>query len=190
MCRLIDRRMQGHTPRGSARKWLLILRDNYCVYPFAIRKQCGRIGIWIRKGIRRMLEFSKRWGPYFLTAAAAFAVGTAPVMIFLKDSPCLMLTLVIIFSILAAICLISAIIALFYDLRDVCRREKEKKQETIYKALIESFKFTFIRQGKSDEEAQKMAEIAAAGSPPGPPIEGDEWVSPMEAYNKSCRKEK
>jgi hypothetical protein len=148
----------------------------------------GRIGAWVRKGIRRMLEFSKRWGPYFLTASAAFAVGTAPVLIFLNDSPCLMLTLTIIFSTLAVICLIFAIIALFYDLRDVCRRNREKKREASHKALAESFKRAH------PEWTPEQVEIAATGrTEPYQPIDGDdedEWISPREAYNKSCRKRK
>jgi len=121
-----------------------------------------------------MLEFAKRWGPYFLTASAAFAVGTAPVLIFLKDSPCLMLTLTIIFSTLAVICFIFAIIALFYDLRDVCRRNREKKREDSHKALAESFKRLH------PEWTEEQVEIAATGEPAGPHVDGlddDGWIT-------------
>jgi uncharacterized membrane protein len=146
------------------------------------RKSYGKIISWARKGIRRMLEFSKRWGPYFFTAFIALALGIVQVFIFLKDSPCLMRNLGIMLSILALICFILTMLALFYDLMDICRKNRDKKREDSHKALVESF----MKTGMSRERA----EIAATGRPAGPPIDGldeDGWSSPREAYNKSHR---
>jgi len=142
--------------------------------------------IFREKGLK--IIRTKRWGPHFLTAFAAFVVGTVPILILLKDSPCLMVTLIIIFSILAIICLVLAIIALFYELSDVCRRNREKKQVDSHKALAESFRRLH------PEWTDEQVEIAATGDT-GPylPVDGlddDGWITPREAYKKSCRKKK
>jgi nitrogen fixation/metabolism regulation signal transduction histidine kinase len=75
------------------------------------------------------VEFSKRWGPYFFSAFVALVIAIVPVFIFLKDSPILMQNALIILSILAAICLILTIIALFFDLVDA--RKRDGKQNRI-----------------------------------------------------------
>ncbi len=60
-----------------------------------------------------------------------------------------------------------------------------------HQRLVESFKYGYLKQGMSEEEAQKQAEIAAEGRPSAPPIEGEEdWLSPREAYIKNAAKGK
>jgi uncharacterized membrane protein len=150
---------------------------------------CDRIGVWIRKGIRRMLELCKRWGPQFLVAFAALAAGGAAIPIWLHGE--WQYFTAILLGSLSLICLIAAIIALVYDIKDGRRKDREAKATKNYEALKESFKTLYIKEGKSLEEAQKLAEIAATGTPPAPPIEGEEeWMSPREAYRKSRQKKK
>lgn len=130
-----------------------------------------------------MLEFSKRWGPYFFSAFIALVLGIVPVFIFLKDSPVIMRNALIILSILATICLILTIVALFYDLMAALRKDREKKREVYHEALVESF----MKTGMTKERA----EIAAMGRPPAPPIDGDDeiaWRYPRKNRWKYPRK--
>ena len=76
-----------------------------------------------------MLEFSKRWGPYFFSAFILLVLGMVQLLYFLKDYPVLVYKAFIIFSILAIICLFFTIIALFYDLMDA--RKRDGKQNII-----------------------------------------------------------
>lgn len=42
--------------------------------------------------------------------------------------------------------------------------EAEKKQRILHEKLEESFRLLFLGQGRSDRDAEKMAEIAAGGN--------------------------
>jgi hypothetical protein len=107
---------------------------------------------------------------------------------FLINTP---ISIVRFLSVLAGVCFVILIIALIYDVKDGRKKDRETKVAKSHEALKESFKTFYIREGKSPEEAQKLAEIAATGTPPAPPIEGeDEWISPREAYKESCGKKK
>ena len=68
-----------------------------------------------------MLEIIKRWGPYLLTASAAFTgVGFVP---YLNG---FILASIIVWC-LAFLCLISALYALITDIIRGCRKDKEQK---------------------------------------------------------------
>ena len=68
-----------------------------------------------------MLEIIKRWGPYLLTASAAFTgVGFVP---YLNGY---ILASILIWC-LAFLCLVSAVYALIFDVRNGRRKDKEQK---------------------------------------------------------------
>jgi len=137
-----------------------------------------------------MIEFYKRWWQVFLPLFAVFGLGSLQAFYYLDKCSYQWIVITVLF-ILAIICLIIGIIGFIKVFRDACREEREKKREATHKALIESFKTLYIKQGKSVEESQKLAELAAADIPSAPPIEGEEeWLSPREAFKKLCRKRK
>ena len=78
--------------------------------------------------IKRMIDFSKRWGPFFLSVFAAFVVGIVPALIFLKNPT----PVVILLAILASICLLATLIALYYDLKDVYMKHKKANEPSVY----------------------------------------------------------
>ena len=85
--------------------------------------------------------------------------------------------------------IVTGIIWAVQSYRNRHRENREAKVVRDYEALRESFKALYIKEGKSPEEAQKLAEFAAADSPPAPPIEGEEeWMSPREAYKNHIKK--
>lgn len=110
-----------------------------------------------------MLEVYKRSWQVFFPLFGAFVLGAIQTYIFFKDPQ---IAVTIILLILAAICLIIGIIAFVYDIKDALRKDREKKREASYKALVESFKHL----GLDD----KGAEIAATGRPPNLPIDGED----------------
>lgn len=69
--------------------------------------------------IYRMVEFAKHWGVYFFSAFIALVIGIVQALIFLTNPT----PIIIILVILAIICLIATIIALYYDLRDAYRKD-------------------------------------------------------------------
>ena len=81
--------------------------------------------------------------------------------------------------------IVTGIIWAVQSYRNRHRENREAKAVRDYEALKESFRR--IHPEWSDEQI----EIAATGTPPAPPIEGEEeWMSPREVYEKSRRKEK
>jgi predicted histidine transporter YuiF (NhaC family) len=151
---------------------------------------CGRIVTWIQKGIRRMLDFYKRCWHIFLPLFGVFVIGIISAIYYLNGKS-YQWDVIIAVLILAIICLIVGLIGFIRAFRYARKEEREAKVAKTYESLKESFKTLYIKEGKSPEEAQKLAEIAATNIPLAPPVEGEEeWVSPREAYKKSCRKGK
>jgi hypothetical protein len=72
-----------------------------------------------------MLEIAKRWGPQFLIASAGFAAGCAAIPIWLKGG--WQYFAAILLGGLSFICFIGAIIALVYDIKDVRKKDYEKR---------------------------------------------------------------
>ncbi len=89
------------------------------------------------------------------------------------------LTVLLIASVIAGIAfLVTGVIYLWQYI-------SSRKKEAIHRDLVESFK----RLGLTD----KMAEVAAKGSPPGPYVEGlddDGWMTPREGYKILCLQRK
>lgn len=101
--------------------------------------------------IPRMLELCKRWGPYFFSAFIVLVTCIVSTLILLKNP----IPIIVPLSFLAIICLIASITALYYDIKDACRKDKETKAAKVHKELVKAFK----RMGLDD----KRAEIAAKG---------------------------
>ena len=98
-----------------------------------------------------VIDFFRRWGPYFFSAFIALVIGLVQVLIFIKN-PILIATILIILS---TFCFVATIIALYYDIKEAHRKDKEAKKEKTFQALKESF----MHAGLSE----KAAEIAAKG---------------------------
>ena len=143
----------------------------------------GSRGIFIdlKRIICHMLEVYKWLWRVFFPISATFLLIALQSFIYLRDYR---LLVSVILLILAIVCFLIGIIALIYHIKDGRRRDKEEKRKADHQALVESF----MRTGMTKERA----EIAATGrTGPYQPIDGeDEWMSPREAYNKSCRKKK
>lgn len=138
-----------------------------------------------------MLEFYKRCWHIFLPLFGVIVVGIIPTIYYL-DGKSYQRVVIIILLTLAIICLIIGLIGFIKAFRyarkeEVGIIEKDRKAKAVKnrEALKESFKR--LHPEWSDEQV----EIAATDSPPAPLVEGeDEWMSPREAYRKSCRKNK
>lgn len=144
---------------------------------------CDGIGVWVRKGIRRMLEVLRRWGPQFLTAFVTLIISITATLVLAKGD--YIISIVRFLSVLAGVCFVILIIALIYDVKDGRRKDRETNAVKNHEALKGSFKRLH------PEWTDNQVEIAATDTPPAPPIEGEEgWVSPRETYRKSCRKKK
>jgi len=73
----------------------------------------------------RVVEFSKRWGPYFFSGFVGSVVGIVPALIWLANS--LRILIVAILGILAVISCVATIIALYYDVKDARKRDSIEK---------------------------------------------------------------
>lgn len=111
------------------------------------------ISIDLKCIICHMLEFAKRWGPQFLIAFAALAVGSVSIPIWLHGKWQGVISILL--GSFSFICLVATIIALIYDIKDALRGDKEKKRKADHDALVDSF----MRMGMTKEKA----EIAAKG---------------------------
>ncbi len=97
--------------------------------------------------IRHMLDFYRRlWQAFFIGSPAVAGIAWL-----FKDYPLVFIILLI----LALICFAVALIGLWRDYLDACRKAREAKREEDFQGLKEPFK----RLGLSDKEA----EIAARG---------------------------
>ena len=87
--------------------------------------------IKLRRIISPMIDFAKRWGPYFLTAFVVLLGLALQAIIqnwsFLDDYRT---TTTIILFILAMTCLLITIIALIYDVKDARRKDRETKNSS------------------------------------------------------------
>jgi hypothetical protein len=59
--------------------------EDYCGKCKVTKKTaCDRIEAWIQKGIRRMLEVLRRWGPQFLTAFVTLIISITATLVLAK----------------------------------------------------------------------------------------------------------
>ena len=100
--------------------------------PFAGLGTTGCVGMkmirW-KRIIKRMLELAKRWGPYFFSAFVALVIGIVPALILLNNPA----PLVTMLAVLAVICLIATIIALYYDIKGARKKDYEEKHPPPFK---------------------------------------------------------
>jgi len=131
-----------------------------------------------------MIEFYKRCWQVFLPLFAVFSLGSLQAFYYLNEYShqwAVIVSLVIV----AIICLIIGLIGFINTLKDAQKKERKAKVAKNHEALKEAFKRLH------PEWTDEQLEIAATGSPAGPPLDDeDHWMSPREAYDKSCRKKK
>ena len=75
-----------------------------------------------------MIDFSKRWGPVFLTLFVMMILGMIPAQIWITNPA----TMVIFLAILALVFLIASLISIYYDLKDVYRKHKKANEPSVY----------------------------------------------------------
>ena len=73
-----------------------------------------------------MLDIARRWGPYFLGAFAILLGLILQALIFLNEKS-YQFILIIVFAVFALICLTMTVIALTYDIKDVRKKDYERK---------------------------------------------------------------
>ena len=83
--------------------------------------------MYLRRIIIRMLEFAKRWGPYFLGAFVVLLGGAIQTWIFFKDYRVLATVILLILSVF---CFIATIVALVYDFRNARKKDKKEYDRT------------------------------------------------------------
>ena len=146
----------------------------------------GRIGVWVRKRVRRMLEVLRRWASQFSYAFIALLICIVSTLIFAKGD--YIIWIVIFMSILAIICFTFFIIPFVYDIKDGRRKDRETKAAKDHEALKQCFRRI------NPEWTEEQVEIAATGDKkpyrPVDSLDDDGWTTPREAYKKSRPKKK
>ena len=111
---------------------------------------------FIKHIIYRMLDFCRRrWKAFF--AGFLTSLGLCIQVIIVLSDKWYMNALAISLGVLALICLIVALIGVYYDCQDFRREAKKIKADKMHKELVESFK------RMNPEWTDEQAEIAARG---------------------------